>query len=113
MDTHSGARRVFGGLVLIALFLLGLVIRPFFEAFIFAAVLAGALHPLQLRLARRVRGRTNLSASLLCVLVILALLVPFGGIAAFVVRESVAGVRFVAETVQSEGVTGLLDQLPE
>lgn len=113
MDTHSGARRVFSGLILVALFLLGLVIRPFFEAFIFAAVLAGALTPLQVRLARKLRGRTNLSAASLCVLVILALLVPFGGIAAFVVRESVDGVRFVAETIQSEGVTGLLDQLPE
>lgn len=113
MDTHTGARKVFGGLILIALFLLGLVIRPFFEAFIFAAVLAGALYPLQLRLAKRVRGRTNLSASLLCLLVVLALIVPFGGIAAFVVRESVEGVRFVAETIQSEGVTGLLDELPE
>ncbi|MFT3926172.1 MAG: AI-2E family transporter [Myxococcales bacterium] len=112
MDTHTSARKIFGGLILAALFLLGLIIRPFFEAFIFAAVLAGALHPLQVRLVPRLRGRKDLSAGVLCLVVVLALLVPFGGIAAFVVRESVSGARFVVETINSEGVTGLIDQLP-
>ncbi len=113
MDTHASARRVFGALILLALVLLAFVISPFIESFIFAAVLAGALHPLQRRLTEKLRGRTELSAGLLCLLVVLALLIPFGGIAAFVVRESVEGARFVAETLQDEGVAGLLDELPE
>jgi predicted PurR-regulated permease PerM len=112
MRSHQGSRRIFAGLIVLAVLLLGLVIRPFIEAFIFAAVLAGALTPLQTRLTARLRGRENPSAVLLCLLVVLALLVPFGGVATFVVKETVEGVRYVTETVRSDGVTGLADELP-
>jgi predicted PurR-regulated permease PerM len=112
MDNPRNPRRVFALLIVLSVLLLGLVARPFAEAFIFSAVLAGALYPLQQRLVHKTRGRRNLSAGFLCLLVVLALLVPFGGIAAFVVRESVAGARFVSETVQSSGVTGLMEELP-
>lgn len=113
MGTRQTARRVFVVLIILALFLLGLVIRPFVEAFIFAAVLAGTLWPLQTRLSRRLGQRENTSASILCIGVILALLVPVGGISAFVVKETVQGVRYVTETVRSDGMAGLINELPE
>lgn len=112
MENKNGAKWIFSGLVLTALALLALIMRPFAEALIFAAVLAGALLPLQDRIAARMRGHRDLSAALVCLGVVLALLVPFGGIATFVVRESVAGVRYVTETIQSDGVTGLIAELP-
>jgi predicted PurR-regulated permease PerM len=112
MGTRQTARRVFVGLILLALVLVGLLVRPFAEAFIFAAVLAGTLWPLQKRLSKRLGQREKTSAAILCVLVILALLLPVGGIGAFVVKETVAGARFVTETVRSEGMTGLLNELP-
>jgi predicted PurR-regulated permease PerM len=112
MGTPQTARYVFIALIVAALLLLGLVIRPFAEAFIFAAVLAGTLYPLHARLSRSLKQRRNLSASIVCVGVVLALLVPIGGISAFVVKEAVEGARFVAETVRSEGMTGLVDELP-
>lgn len=112
MEKPKSAKWIFTALVLSSLLLVSLIIRPFAEALIFAAVLAGALMPLQDRLALRLREHRDVSAALVCLLVILALLVPFGGIAAFVVRESVAGGRYIAETIQSEGVTGLISELP-
>lgn len=113
MGTPKTARRVFIALIVAALLLLALVIRPFAEAFIFAAVLAGTISPLHERLSKRLKNRRSLSASLVCVGVVLALVVPIGGVSAFVVKEGVAGARFVTETVRSEGMAGLVQELPE
>jgi predicted PurR-regulated permease PerM len=113
MSTKENARRTFVVLIVISLVLLCLVARPFAEALFFAAVLAGTLYPVQTRLTGWLRGRKSLSSGVLCIAVILALVVPLGGIAAFAVKEAVDGVRFVAKTVQSEGMMGLVDQLPD
>ncbi len=113
MSRQGTARRVFTVLIVLSLVLLATMIRPFVDAFVFAAVLAGTLFPLHRRLTRALRGRASVSAGLLSALVVLALLLPLGGVGAFVVREAVLGVRFVNETVQSEGMEGLLDTLPE
>ena len=113
MRTQQSARRAFTVLIVAALLLMALIIRPFAEALFFAAVLAGALHPVYRRLNRKLRDRRTLSASLLCTGVVLALLMPVGGVVAFAVRESVDGVRLVVNTVRSEGVVGLAERLPE
>ena len=47
MATEIGARRVFIGLILLSIALVGLIARPFFEAFFLAAVLAGAFNGMQ------------------------------------------------------------------
>src|SRR4051812_35467599 len=115
MSTHSGltARRVFIGLVLVSVALLALVVSPFATALFLAAVLAGALYPLQLRLTRLVRGRAGLSSGLLVVGVALVLLVPVGGLTAVIVREVAQGYRWAAQTVRSEGMNGLIEHLPD
>ena len=113
MSTPENARRVFVVLIVVSIYLLYVIAWPFAEALFFAAVLAGTLYPVQKRITKWLRGRKTLGSSLLCVAVILALVVPIGGIAAFAVRETVAGVRFVAETVQSDGMMGLVDELPD
>jgi predicted PurR-regulated permease PerM len=106
------ARRTLILLIVLSIVLLWLTMRPLAEALFFASVLAGTLYPLQRRLRHALRNRPQISAGLLCAAVLLALVAPFGGLAAFAVRESIDGARFVAETVQSEGVAGLLDELP-
>lgn len=107
------ARRTFILLIVASLVLLAVTVRPFAQALFFACVLAGTLYPLQRRLCKLLRGRQQTSAGILSAAVLLALVTPFGGLAAFVVKESIDGVRFIANTVQSEGVTGLLDELPD
>lgn len=113
MGTQESARRIFTILIVVALVLLGLVVRPFAQSLFFAAVLTGALYPVYERLRKRLGNRHTLAASILCAGVVLALLMPVGGIAAFVIKETVHGVRLVTETVRSEGVTGLIDHLPD
>lgn len=113
MSTERGAQRVFIALILLSLVLLALVVSPFAEALFFAAVLTGALYPLHQKLTAKLRGRSHLSAGILCFGVVLALLMPVGGIAAFAVKETVHGARFVSEMIRSEGVSGLVDRLPD
>ncbi len=112
MTRPQNARRTFVVLIVLALFLVGVVVRPFAEALFFAAVLAGTLFPLQRRLGRVLKQRYNVTAGALCVGVSLALVAPVGGVAAFAVKETIDGARFIVKTVQSEGMTGLLDTLP-
>lgn len=109
---RDSARRTFVALIILSMVLLAIIFQPFAEALFFAAVLAGTLYPLQRRLRRVLRDRPNTSAGLLCVAVVLALVAPVGGTAAFIVRETIEGVRFVVTTVQSEGMSGLIEELP-
>lgn len=113
MKTERSARRVFTLLIVISLLLLALIIAPFAEGLFFAAVLAGALYPLYARLNRRLSQRRNLSAYLVCAMVVITMLMPVGGVVAFMVRKSAQGAQFVADTVRSEGVAGLAEHLPE
>lgn len=98
-------------LIILSIGLLGVIVYPFAEALFFAAVLAATLYPLHERLLRWVRRR-SVSAGVLCSLVLVALVAPIGGIAAFAVNESIKGARYIAQTAQSEGMQGLLEQLP-
>jgi predicted PurR-regulated permease PerM len=108
----KNADRFYTALVVIALVLFGLVVRPFIEGLFLATVLAGALYPIQRRLVERLRGRRNLSAALLSSAVVLILLGPIVGIGTVLVQEVLDGTRFVMQTVQSDGVVGLIDELP-
>jgi predicted PurR-regulated permease PerM len=112
MVSEQVARRVFTGLILLSLLLLALVVRPFAKGFFLAAVLAGALYGTHKRFTRWFRGRSNVSAGLICFLVVVALLLPLTGFTAFLITEAVDGARFINETLRKEGIEGLIDHLP-
>ncbi|AFE04173.1 hypothetical protein COCOR_01612 [Corallococcus coralloides DSM 2259] len=112
MASDQVSRRVFVGLILLSIVLLCLVIRPFAEAFFLAAVLAGTFYGLHTRLKKRLRGHGNVSSGLIVTGILLALLLPLGGLTAFVVAEVSEGARFVTQTVQKGGMKGLVDKLP-
>ncbi|GEL69489.1 AI-2E family transporter [Myxococcus virescens] len=112
MATEQTARRVFTGLIILSIILLALVVRPFAKAFFLAAVLAGTFYGLYSRLSRKLRGHHNLAAGAIVSGVILALLLPLGGLTAFVVTEVSDGVKFVSDTVQREGMEGLIGKIP-
>ena len=112
MASDFVARRVFVGLIVLSIFLLALVVQPFAKAFFLAAVLAGALYGLHKKLTKGLRGRANLSAGLLCFGVVVALLLPLTGFTAFLISEAASGMRFIQNTLRTEGVEGLKDRLP-
>src|SRR5512138_789430 len=109
-DLH--ARRLLLVLVLLALALAGVIVKPFWVAFFMAAVLAAGLRGPMEWLARRTGGRRNASAALLTVGVLLLAVLPFAGLGAMLVKEVVDGIQWLRATIQSEGVSGLLAYLP-
>ena len=99
-------------LVVLSVVLLAMVIYPFASALFVAAVLAGALTPWTERLAKRLGGRRQLTAGVVTLGVLLLLVVPIAAVTLSLGKEVVAGVGYVKETLSSEGVTGLINDLP-
>lgn len=112
MSSELTARRVFLFLLTAATLLLGMVIRPIASALMVAAVLAGMLWPVQLKLARRLGDRRGLAASLLVFGIVMLLVGPLAALSAFVVNESSQGVKFLADTLQDERVAELTRMFP-
>lgn len=113
MGSPSNARRVFIALILLALVLVAWIMGPFAEAFIFATVLAATLYPLHEKLLRRLGNRPQLSAAFLCAAVVLAVLLPLGGLVAFIVNEIISAVHVVSKIIQTEGARGLVEHVPD
>src|SRR5688572_4747275 len=107
MDSKQGAHRVFVVLLLLAVGLVFTIILPFGAGLVFAAVLAATLHPIHVRLTRKLHRKPSLSASILTVGVLLLLLLPIAGLGVVVVTQVVKGANFVIETVKSDGMTAL------
>jgi predicted PurR-regulated permease PerM len=107
------ARRVLLVLLLCAWLLVLVVFRPLGSAILLAAVLSIVLWPAQQWLAQRLGGRGALAASLLLLLLVALLTGMLVWLAAVLVVEVLSAVQFVSETIQSEGVRGLLAKLPE
>jgi predicted PurR-regulated permease PerM len=112
MATEQGARRVLIGLIVLSIALVLWVFSPFFEAFFLAAVLAGALYGVHRWLTRRLRGKDGLSAGLITVGVVVALLAPLASLTAFMVSEIIEGVNFITDIVERRGLEGLLAYVP-
>lgn len=112
MSSAQTARRFFFFLLIAATLMIVAVMRPIASALFLAAVLAGVLWPLHQRLSQRLRGRSALSASAFVLGVVILLLGPVVAFAAFAITEGIDGLRFLSETVRSEGVAGLIERLP-
>ena len=113
-SSRPRARRwFFTTMVLLSCVLLAVLIRPLLSPFLIAAVLAGVLWPLQVRLTRRLRGQRQFAATLLLLGTLLALVGPVAGISAFVINEAAEGASFVVDTLRSHGVEGLMNEVPE
>lgn len=112
-ENEKTRRRFLVLLLAAATVLLATLIQPLAGSLLTAAVLAGVFYPLQKRLSKRLRNSPVLAAGLLVFLVVIAVVGPIFGLSAFVVDEGSKGVKFVSDTVQSEGVNGLIEHLPE
>jgi len=99
-------------LTAIAVFLLSRVIRPFATALFLAAVLAGAVHPLYERLAARIGGRRSIASGVATLAVLLVVVLPLAWLAVVLTQEIVEGANYVRRTLRSEGVGGLVADLP-
>ena len=106
------AYRFFLILLLGAAVLMAAIIRPIASALFVAAVLAGVIWPLQRKLATRLGDRQPMAAGVLVAAVVVLLVAPVVALSTVVIKEASDGLKYVSRTVRSEGVSGLVDQLP-
>jgi len=112
MTSDKTRQRFFVLLLLLSVLLLALVMQPLAYALLLAAVLAGVFWPIQRWLTVKLRGRNQLSAGLIVLGTVLALVGPVTGFGAFAVDEAITGVAFVNETLRDQGLDGLVERAP-
>jgi predicted PurR-regulated permease PerM len=105
-------RRVVFALTGAALLLAALLIRPFWQVLLVAAVLAAVLRPAMEWLAARLRRRRHLAGVLLTVALLLIVAVPLATLATILVTEAVQAVAWIRAALASDGAAGLLSRLP-
>lgn len=109
-EVHAQRSLVF--LVLLAVALMAVIVSPFWVPLTLAAVLAAALQGWMNGLSTLLRGRRKAAALALTVGVLLAVLLPVGGLGAALVQEILAGIQWVRSALESQGIEGLLHRLP-
>ena len=110
-DVH--ARRLLIALLIGAVILAAALLRPFWVALFLAAVLAATLRRPMEWLTRLLRGRRNLAAVLVTLAVLLAVVVPVAAMGAVLVGEVIQGIQWLRGALESEGVWGLVQRLPD
>jgi predicted PurR-regulated permease PerM len=112
MTTPRTAHRFFLGLIAVSAVLLATVVRPLAGALITAIALTTVLQPLHHKLSTTLHRRPRLTAAVLLCALALLVMGPVVALSAFMVNETTQGVRFVRDTVRSQGVAGLVERLP-
>jgi predicted PurR-regulated permease PerM len=105
-------RRVVFALTGAALVLAALLIRPFWQALLVAAVLAAVLRPAMEWLAVRLRRKRHLAAVLLTVALLLVVAVPLATLLTILVTEAIQAVAWIRAALATDGAAGILSYLP-
>lgn len=109
-DIH--ARRLLVFLVLAALALTVVIVRPFWIALVVAAVVSAALRPAMEWLSGRLRGHRSAAAALLTFGVLVLVVFPIAAFGTLLVNQVVDGIDWIRKIVESEGMRGLVEHLP-
>ena len=110
-EVHAQRSLIF--LVLLAVALVAVIVSPFWEPLLLAAVFGAALQGWMDGLSAAFRGRRRLAAAVLTLGVLLAVLLPLAGLGAALTKEVLDGVQWVRNALASEGIDGLLHRLPD
>jgi predicted PurR-regulated permease PerM len=99
-------------LVIAAVALTAVLIFPFWAALLLAAALAAASNPAMTWLTARLRGRRELAAGLLVLVLLAALALPVAFLVTVIAGQAVEGFQWLREALASAGVSGLIARLP-
>jgi predicted PurR-regulated permease PerM len=83
-------------------FILYKIIAPFLGPLMWAVFLAFLLHPLHVRLTRQLKGRSNLSASLITIATFVMLIGPLAGLSAAFVAQAADLVQWVQDALAKQ-----------
>src|SRR5467141_4578153 len=99
--------------VFVSVALLLAVAYPLWKPLLIAAVLAATLLPWHDRLSALLKGRRHLAAALVLIGIVLLVLVPLAWLVSVAVRESLAGIAFLRQKMETHGTEVLLERLAE
>lgn len=100
-------------LVLFSVALLAAVALPIWKPLLIGAVLAAALLPSHDWLSAHLGGRRRLGAALMLIGLVLLILLPLAWLVSVAVRESLDGIGFLRQTLETHGPEAILGQLPD
>ncbi len=101
--SETAARAVLVALLAFTVYLLWRILLPFLPGIAWSLVLATAFHPLYRRLARLLRGREALAASLMSIILALVIVVPCAVAAMKVTEGVVQGYKWAQATFGAGG----------
>jgi predicted PurR-regulated permease PerM len=111
--TRSDLQRHFLlALVIASVVLTAVLVSPFWGSLLLAAVLAAAAARPMTWLTARLRGRRQLAAAILVLLLVAALALPVAALVTVIAGQAVEGFQWLRAALASEGVTGLIARLP-
>ncbi|HYD43269.1 MAG TPA: AI-2E family transporter [Anaeromyxobacter sp.] len=113
MASEVHAQRLLVFLLIAAIALAAWLILPFWVPLTLAAVFAAALQTPFDRLTGLLRGRRKLAALVITLGVLLAVVLPLGGLSAAIVTEVLEGIEWFRKALASEGFAGLVRRLPD
>jgi predicted PurR-regulated permease PerM len=100
-------------LTVFATVLLAAVVLPMWQPLLVAAVLAGALRPVQDRLTSALGSRRTLSAALVMLGAVLVVVIPLFVLSVVVIKQAVGLAAFIRQAVGQRGWARLLAPLPD
>lgn len=112
LPAKRSAQITFSVLLVASMILLGALILPIWKPLFMAVVLAAALTPVNDWIARKVGGRRRLATAITVVLVIIILLIPLTMLVMMIIGEAPDAYRFLHDTLQTGGVSALVERLP-
>jgi len=110
---NGSARSMLLALLVVALVLVWLVIRPFAAALFMALVMAVTFYPWRNRLAARLGGHRTLASFLITLGLLIALVLPVLTLGVVAIREAADGLDYMHQVLAEEGVEGLIRVVPE
>ncbi len=113
MTTTKTIDRFHTVVVLVAVLLFGVVLWPIATPVFFAVVLAGVVSPTFERLARRLRNRRTLAASLLTGGLLLAVVGPLAGLVSMFVAQAQGAAAMLQEVTRDGRLTEIIGRLPQ
>jgi predicted PurR-regulated permease PerM len=100
-------------LVVVSIVLVLAVASPLWKPLLIGAVLAATLLRSHDWLSAQLKGRRQLAAALMLIGLVLLVLVPLAWLVSVAVRESLQGIVFLRETLQTHGPEAFLERLPD
>lgn len=111
-DTRRSSR-FFLVLLLLSIAAFLYVASPFAKPVLVALTFAAVLNPIHAWLTARLKGRRSLSAAIVALGLLLAIVGPVAYFGTVALHQILSGARWLREALASDGVAGLVERLPE